>query len=165
MSRHVVVTSGKSPFVQDISIEPHQLKADEPMSSGGDDAGPDPYELLLAALGACTGMTLRMYATRKALPLRTVQVRLTHEKVHAEDCAECKSKEGMLDLIKREILLIGDLSHDQRQRLVEIANRCPVHQTLTSGVRIETWTPPANASEGADEKIEHASMESGPGSQ
>ena len=108
MSRHVVVTSGKSPFAQDISIGPHQLKADELMVSGGDDAGPDPYELLLAALGACTGMTLRMYATRKEWPLRTVQVRLTHEKVYAEDCAECKSKEGMLDLIKREILLIGD---------------------------------------------------------
>ena len=134
------------------------------MASGGDDAGPNPYEFLLAALGACTAMTLRMYATRKEWPLRTVQVRLTHEKVYAEDSAECRSKEGLLDLIKREILLIGDLSHDQRQRLLQIANRCPVHQTLTSGVRIESSTT-LEESEGSDEEIEHSSRESAPGSQ
>jgi len=110
-------------------------------------------------------MTLRMYAARKEWPLRTVRVRLTHEKVYAEDCAECKGKAGTLDLIKREILLIGELSHDQRRRLVEIANKCPVHQTLTSGVRIETWAPPANASEDNDEEIEHSSVESGSRSQ
>ena len=142
MSRHVVVTSGRSTFEQEISIGPHHLKADEPAVSAGEDAGPDPYELLLAALGACTAMTLRMYAARKEWPLTTVQVRLTHEKIYAGDCGECKSKEGMLDLIKREILLIGELSHDQRQRLVEIANGCPVHKTLTSGVRIETGLHP-----------------------
>jgi putative redox protein len=145
MSRHVVVTSGNSPFVQDISIGPHQLIADEPILTGGNDDGPDPYELLLSALGACTGMTIGMYAARKQWPLRTVRVRLTHEKVYAEDCAECNGKEVMLDLIKREILLIGDLSDEQRRRLLEIADRCPVHRTLTSRVRIETSTPQANA--------------------
>ena len=153
MSRNVVVTSGESPFLQEISIGPHQLKADEPPASGGEDAGPNPYELLLAALGACTGMTLRTYAARKGWPLRTVRVRLTHEKVYAEDCVECKSKEGRLDLIKREILLIGELSQEQRHRLLEIADRCPVHRTLTSQVRIETSTPPSNVSEGEDKVV------------
>ena len=138
MSRHVVITSGRPPFLHDISIGPHQLEADEPIVSGGDDAGPEPYELLLAALGACTAMTLRMYAAKKQWPLRTVRVGLTHEKVDAEDCDECKSKGAKLDLIKREILLIGELSQDQRQRLAEIADKCPVHETLTSRVRIET---------------------------
>ena len=153
MSRNVVVTSGESPFLQEISIGPHHLKADEPPASGGEDAGPNPYELLLAALGACTGMTLRTYAARKGWPLRTVPVRLTHEKVYAEDCVECKSKEGRLDLIKREILLIGELSQEQRHRLLEIADRCPVHRTLTSQVRIETSTPPSNVSEGEDKVV------------
>jgi len=139
MSRNVVVTSGESPFLQEISIGPHQLKADEPPASGGEDAGPNPYELLLAALGACTDMTLRTYAARKGWPLRTVRVRLTHEKVYAEDCVECNNKEGRLDLIKREIALIGELSQEQRHRLLEIADRCPVHRTLTSQVRIESW--------------------------
>src|SRR2546423_6543453 len=152
MPRDVVVTSGNSRFLQEISIGPHQLKADEPMVSGGGDEGPDPYGLLLAALGACTGMTLRMYAARKEWPLKAVRVRLTHEKIYAQDCVDCETKNGMLDLIKREISLIGELSSEQRLRLLEIANKCPVHRTLTSEIRIETWTPPVNASEGEEEK-------------
>jgi putative redox protein len=103
MGRDVVVTSANLRFLQDVSIGPHQLKADELIASGGDDSGPNPYELLLAALGACTSMTLRMYADRKGWPLKKVRVRLTHEKIHAQDCAHCETKEGMLDLIKTEI--------------------------------------------------------------
>jgi|SRR5882762_4162609 len=152
MPRDVVVNSGNPRFLQEISIGPHQIKADELLASGGGDAGPNPYELLLAALGACTGITLRMYAARKEWPLKTVRVRLTHEKIYAKDCADCESKDGMLDLIKREIVLVGELTDDQRERLMEIANRCPVHRTLTSEVRIETWTPPANPSDGEGEK-------------
>lgn len=165
MSRLVVTTSRTSPFLQDISIGPHRLEADEPIVSGGDDAGPNPYELLLAALGACTGMTLRMYAARKKWSLRTVRVSLTHEKVYAEDCEECRSTGRKLDLIKREILLIGKLSDDQRQRLIQIADECPVHETLTSGIRIETSAPPAAGSEDSDEVIEQSSAEPGPSSQ
>ena len=148
MPRDVVVTSGDSRFMQEISIGPHQLKADELIVSGGSDAGPNPYELLLASLGACTSITLRMYADRKGWPLTVVRVRLTHEKIYAQDCVDCETKEGMLDLIIREILLVGELSDEQRQRLPEIANKCPVHRTLTSEVRIETRTPPVNVSKG-----------------
>jgi putative redox protein len=141
MSRHVVVTSGNPPFGQGISIGPHQLIADEPMQSGGNDNGPNPYELLLGALGACTGMTLEMYAARKQWPLKSLVVSLTHEKVYAKDCAGGDGKEATLDLIKREIVFIGELTDEQRRRLLEVADRCPVHRTLTSGVRIETSAP------------------------
>ena len=99
---------------------------------------PNPYELLLAALGACTSMTVRMYAERKQWPLQGVEVRLTHSRIHAEDCAECDTKQGMLDRIEAEITFIGDLSDDQRHRLLEIANICPVHRTLVSEVQIRT---------------------------
>jgi putative redox protein len=102
----------------------------------GNDEGPNPYELLLAALGACTSMTLRMYADRKHWPLQGVQVRLGHSRIHAEDCATCDTKEGMLDQIDCEISLIGDLSDSQRQRLMEIANHCPVHRTLLGEIQI-----------------------------
>jgi uncharacterized OsmC-like protein len=154
MPRAVVVTSGSSRFLQEISIGPHRLKADEPVVSGGGDEGPDPYELLLAALGACTGMTVRMYAGRKEWPLKEVRVRLTHEKIYAKDCADCETKEGMLDLIRREISFLGELSDEQRQRLLEIANRCPVHRTLRSEIRIETWTSPVKTSEGDGENVQ-----------
>ena len=106
--------------------------------SGGADAGPSPYDLLLAALGACTSMTVAMYARRKQWPLEAVTVRLTHTKIHAEDCAECETREGMLDRIEREITLTGALSAEQRERLLEIANRCPVHRTLVSEIDIRT---------------------------
>jgi len=99
---------------------------------------PNPYELLLAALGACTSMTVRMYAERKQWPLQGVEVRLAHSRIHAEDCAECDTKQGMLDRIEAEITFIGDLSDDQRHRLLEIANICPVHRTLVSEVQIRT---------------------------
>ena len=114
---------------------PHRLQSDEP-ADWGNDLGPNPYELLLAALGACTSMTLGMYADRKKWPLQGVQVRLGHSRVHAEDCAVCDTREGMLDQIDAEITLLGDLSENQRQRLMEIANHCPVHRTLLGEIQI-----------------------------
>lgn len=138
MSRKVIVTAERSGLLQNITIGPHQLRADEPIAFGGADAGPDPYELLLAALGACTGMTIRMYAERKKWPLEGVQVQLAHSKIHAEDCAHCETQPRSLDRIEREISFTGKLSADQLQRLREIADRCPVHRTLSSQVQIHT---------------------------
>ena len=138
MSRKVIVTAERSGLLQNITIGPHQLRADEPIAFGGGDAGPDPYELLLAALGACTGMTIRMYAERKKWPLEGVQVQLAHSKIHAEDCADCETQPRSLDRIDREISFTGKLSADQLQRLREIADKCPVHRTLSSHVQIHT---------------------------
>ena len=137
MPRIVSVNSGPLQYGQTISIGPHVLHADEPNEFGGNDTGPNPYELLLAALGACTSMTVRMYAERKQWPLLEVQVSLSHARVHAEDCAECDTKVGMVDGIELGISLVGDLSEDQRLRLLEIANKCPVHRTLVSQVQID----------------------------
>jgi putative redox protein len=134
----VVAETGEGRFRQALLDGRHRLAADEPVASGGEDAGPNPYELLLMALGACTAMTLRLYAERKQWQLERVVVRLTHDKIHAEDCADCETKKGMLDRIERAIELHGTLDAAQRQRLLEIANQCPVHRTLTSEVRIET---------------------------
>jgi uncharacterized OsmC-like protein/alpha/beta superfamily hydrolase len=134
----VVAESGDGPFGQVIRLGRHALVADEPASVGGRDGGPTPYALLLAALGACTSMTLRMYAGRKKLPLDRVTVRLRHEKVHARDCEHCETQKSRIDRIERNVELEGDLQPEQRQRLLEIANRCPVHQTLESEVWIET---------------------------
>ncbi len=128
----VVGETGENPFAQAIAAGPHRLRADEPPRVGGGDTGPTPYGLLLAGLGACTSMTLRMYANRKKLPLERVVVRLRHDKVHAEDCAECETKDGKIDRIDRVIELTGDLDDATRQRLLEIADKCPVHRTLES---------------------------------
>jgi putative redox protein len=117
---------------------PHKMLADEPVAAGGRDSGPGPYDFVLAGLGACTSMTMRMYADRKSLPLERITVTLKHSKIHAEDCAECETKEGMLDQIDRVISMEGALDADQRKRLMEIADKCPVHRTLTSEVRIVT---------------------------
>lgn len=118
--------------------ERHELLLDEPAEVGGADSGPAPYDLLLLALGACTSMTLRMYAEMKKLPLRRVHVRLSHRKLHAQDCADCATRDGKIDEIRREISLEGDLDEAQRQRLLDIANRCPVHRTLTSEIKIRS---------------------------
>jgi putative redox protein len=137
MARSVSVES-RGGLRQEIRSNGHVLTADEPVGAGGEDAGPDPYALLLSALGACTSMTLLLYARRKQWPLAGVKVTLRHDKIHAEDCAECETKTGMVDRIERAIELEGDLTSDQRARLLEIANRCPVHRTLTSEIRVES---------------------------
>src|SRR6201996_441345 len=137
--RHVVVQETRnSRFQQAITIGPHHLIADEPGGVGGNDSGPGPYDLVLAGLGACTSMTMRMYAERKSMPLDRVTVTLSHNKIHAEDCAECETKEGMLDQFDRVISIQGALDPEQRQKLMEIADKCPVHRTLTSEIRIVT---------------------------
>lgn len=125
-------------LTQAIHAGRHRLQADEPLAFGGLDAGPSPYDLLLAGLGACTSMTLRLYANQKQWPLEGIEVRLKHDKIHAADCAECETREGRIDRIEREIRVTGPLDETQRQRLLEIANRCPVHRTLHSEVVIPT---------------------------
>jgi uncharacterized OsmC-like protein/pimeloyl-ACP methyl ester carboxylesterase len=137
--RDVVVRETRnSKFQQTVSIGPHSLLADEPVAAGGEDSGPGPYDFLLAGLGACTSMTMRLYADRKSLPLERVTVTLKHSKIHAEDCAECETKAGMLDQIERMIAMEGALDAAQRGKLLEIADKCPVHRTLTSEIRIVT---------------------------
>jgi putative redox protein len=137
--RNVVVRETRAgKFQQTVLVGPHRLLADEPVTAGGDDTGPGPYDLVLAGLGACTSMTMRMYAERKSLPLERVTVTLTHSKIHAEDCAECETKAGMLDQIDRVIAIEGNLDAGQRQKLMEIADKCPVHRTLTSEIHIVT---------------------------
>ncbi|MDB5578930.1 MAG: osmotically inducible protein [Bradyrhizobium sp.] len=136
--RVVVRETRNSKFQQTVSIGPHHMLADEPVAAGGEDSGLGPYDFVLAGLGACTSMTMRMYADRKSLPLQRVTVTLKHSKIHAEDCAECETKAGMLDQIDRVISMEGNLDAEQRERLMEIADKCPVHRTLTSEILIVT---------------------------
>lgn len=124
--------TGDGPFPTEVEIRGFRLLADEPGETGGTDRGPSPYELLLAALGTCIVMTVRYHAERKGWPLDSVTVTLDHDRVHAKDCAECMTKEGRLDRIKRRVELTGALDETQRAQLLEIADRCPVHRTLTS---------------------------------
>jgi putative redox protein len=134
----VVVRATGSGFAQEIVAGQHRLKADEPVTSGGTDTDPTPYQLLLAALGACASLTLGMYARRKNWPLEGIVVRLSHSKIHAEDCLECQTEAGMLDRIECELELKGSLTPEQRLRLFEIAEKCPVHRTLTSEIEIRS---------------------------
>jgi putative redox protein len=134
----VVRETRRGTFQQEITVGTHRFLADEPVAAGGLDSGPGPYDLLLAALGACTSMTLRLYAERKKLPLTRTIIRLRHSRIYATDCAECETKEGMLDRIERGITLEGDLSAEDRKRLLEIADKCPVHRTLISEIDIRT---------------------------
>jgi len=137
--RNVVVRETRnSKFQQTVSIGPHRMLADEPVAAGGEDSGPGPYDFVLAGLGACTSMTLRLYAERKSLPLERVTVTLKHSKIHAEDCADCETKAGMLDQIERVIAMEGALDAEARRKLMEIADKCPVHRTLTSEIHIVT---------------------------
>ena len=132
-----VAEAGEGRFAQLVQAGRQRLRADEPAALGGDDSGPSPYDLLAAALGACTSMTVRMYAEQKSWPLRRVSVELKHDKVHAADCAECETKDGRIDRIERVLTLEGELDEAQRQRLLEIADKCPVHRTLHG----EVWIP------------------------
>jgi uncharacterized OsmC-like protein/fermentation-respiration switch protein FrsA (DUF1100 family) len=134
----VVRETCASKLQQTVTIGPHKMLADEPVAAGGEDSGPGPYDYLLAGLGACTSMTMRLYADRKTLPMERVTVTLKHSKIHAQDCAECETREGMLDQIERVIQIEGALDADQLKRLMEIADKCPVHRTLTSEIRIVT---------------------------
>jgi len=136
--RSVVVRGSAAGFAQEILAGPHRMASDEPVSVGGTDTGPLPYDFLLAALGACTSITVGMYARRKGWPLEEVTVNLRHSKIHASDCAECETKEGMLDRIDRDIHFAGSLTTEQRSKLLEIANKCPVHRTLTSEIVVRT---------------------------
>jgi putative redox protein len=126
MMRDATVRTKQGKFQQDVQIDRHHLIADEPVESGGDDAGPAPHDFLLAALGSCTSMTVKMYADRKGWPLRAVEVKLS------------QAKEGEVHVIKREIHFEGDLDDVQRARLMEIANKCPVHKTLSGEIRIDS---------------------------
>ena len=134
----VVVRGAATGFVQEVLAGPHQFVSDEPTSVGGTDSGPTPYDLLLAGLGSCTSMTIAMYARRKQWALERVTVRLRQSRVHAEDCAACETRIATLTLIERDIELEGVLDEEQRAQLLAIANRCPVHQTLTSRMNITT---------------------------
>lgn len=134
----LVTDSGDGVLSQALLDGRHVLVADEPVAAGGKDLGPSPYELLLMSLGACTAMTLRMYAKRKAWPLERVTVRLHHERVHAADCEDCEGKNAMLDRLDRYIEVSGALDETQRERLLQIAEMCPVHRTLTGRIDIQT---------------------------
>ena len=133
---HIVVRGDAEHFQQEITAGKHRLVADEPLSAGGGDAGPDPYDYLLASLGVCTSMTVGLYARRKQFPLENITVSLWHSRIYAKDCEECETKEGMLDRIDVEIDLTGPLSAEQHAKLMEIAAKCPVHRTLTSEINI-----------------------------
>ena len=135
---HVIARVGRTGYRTEIDAAHHTLVADEPLEVGGTDAGATPYDLILAALGACTAITLRMYADRKGWPLEDVTVRLSHGRSHSADEQQCEHRPVRLDQIERTLELSGPLTHDQRVRLAEIAERCPVHRTLDAGVRITT---------------------------
>ena len=132
----VETASGK--FQQTVRVGRHVFSADEPESFGGADSGPSPYDLLLAALGTCTSMTMKMYADRKGIPLESVHIVLEHSREHVEDCKSCNNEDNRIDVIDRSITLEGNLSEEQRRKLLEIAAKCPVHRTLENRIDIHT---------------------------
>ena len=134
----VVVKQADGKFAQRIAAGPHAMRADEPRAYGGDESGPTPYDLVLAGLGACTSMTIKMYADRKGWPVDDIEVKLIHKKIHASACETCETEDGKIDHIHRSIHIGGDLSEEQRLKLLEIADKCPVHRTLHSEVHITT---------------------------
>jgi putative redox protein len=139
----VVVRGGAQGFVQEITAGRHHLVADEPVGAGGADRGPGPYDLLMAALGACMSMTIALYARTKKWPLETVAIRLTHSRIYARDCADCMVRDDtMLDRINTEVQLTGALTTEQERKLMEVAHKCPVHRTLMSQIDIREVTAP-----------------------
>jgi uncharacterized OsmC-like protein len=134
----VVVHGSAKGFAQEIAVVGHRLLSDEPVAVGGTDTGAGPYDLLLAALGSCTSMTIALYARRKQWPLESVRVTLRHARVHAADCEDCETKAAMLDRIECDVELVGRLDDEQRARLLEMGNKCPIHRTLTSAITIAT---------------------------
>ncbi|HET6981839.1 MAG TPA: OsmC family protein [Myxococcaceae bacterium] len=136
--RSVVVAGPATGFRTDVEVGGHHLVVDEPIAVGGADAGPTPYEMLLAGLGACTVMTLRIYADRRKWPLERARVTLQHRKVHAQDCVDCDKRDAKMDVIDRTIFLEGQLDEEQRAKLIEVAERCPVHQTLKGKIQVNT---------------------------
>ncbi|MEH6791940.1 OsmC family protein [Parasphingorhabdus sp.] len=132
----VETASGK--FQQTVRVGKHMFLADEPESFGGTDSGPSPYDLLLAALGSCTSMTMKMYADRKGIPLTGVHILLEHSREHVEDCRTCNNEDNRIDVIDRSIIMEGDLTAEQRRKLIEIAEKCPVHRTLENRIDIHT---------------------------
>jgi putative redox protein len=132
----VIVRGNASRFLQEVVTGKHHLRADEPQSYGGGDAAPGPYDYLLIGLGVCTSMTIGLYARRKQFPLENITVSLHHSRVHAKDCEDCETKEGMLDRIDVAVELTGSLTPEQRTRLMEIGGKCPVHRTLKSEIQI-----------------------------
>ncbi|HLW34515.1 MAG TPA: OsmC family protein [Chthoniobacterales bacterium] len=135
---HVIVYGDAKGFAQKVQIGSFGLTADEPASFGGTDSGPSPYDLILAALGSCTSMTIGLYARKRRWPVDKISVSLWHSKIHAKDCDDCETKEGRIDRIEMEIHLDGALTDEQRMKLLEVAGKCPVHQTLTSEINIKT---------------------------
>jgi uncharacterized OsmC-like protein len=133
---HVVVRGSVRNFRQEIVAGKHGLIADEPVSVGGGDAGPGPYDYLLTALGACTSMTVGLYARRKQIPLEHITVSLWHSRIYAKDCEECETGEGRLDRVELQLEMTGSLTAEQRAKLMDIAGKCPVHRTLTSEINI-----------------------------
>ena len=134
----VTVTDLNDGFAQRVETRQHTFAADEPPEYGGTDTGPTPYELLLAALGSCTTITMRMYARRKNWPLADVRVELRHSKIHANECGDCETEKGYIDVIEKQVEFDGDLTEEQKQRLLEISERCPVHRTLSGEIKIRT---------------------------
>jgi uncharacterized OsmC-like protein len=133
---HVVVRGRAGSFQQEVIAGKHHLVGDEPASVGGGDAGPDPYDYLLAALGTCTSMTIGLYARRNRVPLENITVSLSHSRIYAADCEDCETKEGMLDRIDIEVAMTGPLTSEQLAKLMQVAAKCPVHRTLTSEINI-----------------------------
>lgn len=141
----VLVCVGADALLTDVQAGRHTFLLDEPLAVGGQDLGPTPYDMLLSALGACTAITLRLYANRKQWPLAAVEVRLRHQRVHLTDCAACEQPDQTLDHVQKDLRLLGPLTDEQRQRLLEMSKKCPVQKTLSAALHITTNLLPANA--------------------